>query len=694
MEEETQSVGIESGHEGGDEFYEKIEAPKFVDFTDSDPHRPDDRYWFCMRVGCDQKHEEELDSETIYRNFVLRVMAARSPNVKLRKALARKAPSLKCPLTAPAKSSKPRVSRLALIPSFSHKMADAENRARKPLHKICATPNVKAKQPTAVSKALTTPRNRKPISNSETFRSVRNPKLKNIVVPENSRPVAKALVFHSPKKPVTTKASMERSSPVGKICSAMKKLEITSGKKHVLGYNKLLPLDTSRKQFRGREVKSRVFDSLRSNNCKGQEAKTLKRENMEKDLRQHCDPAPREEVDDNDSSDMEVDKKSREGALEGFSMSATSQSGRLNGENQVEILSETLNGDTTSLSGSEERDSNENYNKENANNGNGYEEKTKLRSEKRSTLEQFDDDDDKENNTASDENRGLNINDHSTRINLGKHDASKNSQKVNQADKIPKESSTSAASNAQGVKYRKPKSTNPKPFRFRTNERGMLKEATSEKKVHAPLKEITLVGTPGAKSTSKHQNVIQITKNCLGQSEHENDTQGRCEKRLDRRTRLKENGMKGATCLKTPKVDFERKASVVTPLRRKVSTYEKASPEREHKSKERTKSPKVQQRSVTRRGVDSSRKKAVVSSRTPCQLSVIKETSSRKIRPKKAVAPCSASPATKGSASSPSRSLSRGRRPTTVPKKPYFHNIHVPKTCAGLHKENDSLDEQ
>ena len=33
----------------------------------------------------------------------------------------------------------------------------------------------------------------------------------------------------------------------------------------------------------------------------------------------------------------------------------------------------------------------------------------------------------------------------------------------------------------------------------------------------------------------------QITKNCLGQSEHENDTQGRCEKRIDRRTRLEEN---------------------------------------------------------------------------------------------------------------------------------------------------------
>ncbi|XP_048432243.1 uncharacterized protein LOC125468138 isoform X2 [Pyrus x bretschneideri] len=77
---------------------------------------------------------------------------------------------------------------------------------------------------------------------------------------------------------------------------------------------------------------------------------------------------------------------------------------------------------------------------------------------------------------------------------------------VNQADKIQKENSTSVASNAHG----EPKPTNLKPFRFRSDERGMFKEATSDKKVHAPLKEIALVRTPGAKSTSKHQNVIHV----------------------------------------------------------------------------------------------------------------------------------------------------------------------------------------
>lgn len=41
-------------------------------------------------------------------------------------------------------------------------------------------------------------------------------------------------------------------------------------------------------------------------------------------------------------------------------------------------------------------------------------------------------------------------------------------------------------------------------------ERGMLKEAILEKKVHAPLKEIRLERLPGERSTEKHQNAIQV----------------------------------------------------------------------------------------------------------------------------------------------------------------------------------------
>jgi hypothetical protein len=48
--EEPQEMQIDGGKQG-DEFYEKIEAPKFVDFTAPDQYCPDDRYWFCLRVG-------------------------------------------------------------------------------------------------------------------------------------------------------------------------------------------------------------------------------------------------------------------------------------------------------------------------------------------------------------------------------------------------------------------------------------------------------------------------------------------------------------------------------------------------------------------------------------------------------------------------------------------------------------------
>lgn len=41
----------EEDEEYDEEFYEMIEAPKFVDFTKPITFRTDDRYWFCSRVG-------------------------------------------------------------------------------------------------------------------------------------------------------------------------------------------------------------------------------------------------------------------------------------------------------------------------------------------------------------------------------------------------------------------------------------------------------------------------------------------------------------------------------------------------------------------------------------------------------------------------------------------------------------------
>ncbi|KAI8028101.1 hypothetical protein LOK49_LG02G03248 [Camellia lanceoleosa] len=223
-----------------EELYEKIEAPKFVDFTaSSDPYPPDDRYWFCLRVGCDQKqHEEEMDPEAISKNFVLWVMAAKSPNIQLHKALNKKASSVteKCPLSVPAKPSKSRISRLAVISSFPQKMVDARG-------KVSSTPHPKVKQ--VAAKYLNTPRNKNCLPSPNSFRSVQNPKPTSITEPRN-RTVAKALVFQSPKEVISIKTSSELHTPLTKICKGMKRLEITSQRKRILGYSKKSSKDIRR----------------------------------------------------------------------------------------------------------------------------------------------------------------------------------------------------------------------------------------------------------------------------------------------------------------------------------------------------------------------------------------------------------------------------------------------------------------
>uniref|UniRef100_A0A2N9JAC4 Uncharacterized protein n=1 Tax=Fagus sylvatica TaxID=28930 RepID=A0A2N9JAC4_FAGSY len=731
-------IGEEEEEEcrGGDEFYEKIEAPKFVDLTAVEHYRPehDDRFWFCLRVGCDQKHEEEMDSEAIYKNFVLRVMAARSPNIRLRKALNRKGPSanVKCPHTAPPKSSKSRMSRLAIMSSISQKVVDTKLKARPPT-KLSATPNVKAKQSSDVAKALTTPRNRKHLSNPNTFRSVRNPKAATIAVPKN-RVIAKALVFNSPKKAIKTKTLSEFNTPMRTLCSAMKKLEIAGGKKHVLGRNNPLPIDASRKPLRGREVKSRVFNSLHSHNRKVQEAKSsrgLKRKNYETDTQPSHDCVPHK---GDDSSDMDIDEKSRDGSFAGCSVSNTSKNSEGNGREEclkiVKSEKESASGgknvpNSQSLSGAAEgtsqgsdyeeniksssgkkeinevKESDEKENAltcddtendseviENTSQGSDYEEKIKSSSRKKEIHEvkenddkenaltrddtendsEVIDNDDKENALASDANRVQNHNNgHSERIIPGKHETSKVSQKVNRVTgKTLKESSISAATSAQGVKYRKPKPTHPKPFRLRTDERGILKEANLERKL-APLKEITTAPRPlGRNSERIHQN----------KSEKSHGREGG-EKKLDRTAKEDQSIRIGNTC-KTTEVDVKRKLSTMTPHRCTVSTYSKANlatslvehgkaAQKLKDSLKRTKSPMMSQKLARPRG------KEMVSLKTR-QLSVIKETSSTVLTPQEEAEPCEsgASPGTKASARTTSRSLSRGRRPVTIPKGTKF----------------------
>lgn len=73
--------------------------------------------------------------------------------------------------------------------------------------------------------------------------------------------------------------------------------------------------------------------------------------------------------------------------------------------------------------------------------------------------------------------------------------------------------------------------------------------------------------------------------------------------------------------------------------------------------------------------------KAMVSLMKTVQLGVIKETSSTISAPKEARKPWERSVISATKAPSATRSSSRGRRPTTIPKEPNFHSIHTPKSC-------------
>ncbi|KAM7470558.1 hypothetical protein LguiA_008741 [Lonicera macranthoides] len=312
----THSTIEQQQEEDEEEFYENMEAPKFVDLTLPDPFRPDDRYWFCLRVGCDQKHEEEIDPEAIYKDFVLRVMAARSPNLRLRKAMNGKNAStnIQCPLSAPAKSSKSRVTRLAVVPSISEKMVDPKGKVH-PLVKPSSTRVAKTRQ--VAAKYMTTPRNKMHPQNPNPFLSVQNPKPATVELPAN-RVVAKSLIFHSPKK-----NSTEVHTPLRKICEGMSKLEIESQRKRILGYscklskhnsnsNKSLPSDPSRKQ--PITCKDKPIQCMKSN-IKG---KLIQYESagMDGDDKENALACMQETHKNNQKAVQELDKNFKDGTTE------------------------------------------------------------------------------------------------------------------------------------------------------------------------------------------------------------------------------------------------------------------------------------------------------------------------------------------------------------------------------------------
>ncbi|XP_010449689.1 PREDICTED: uncharacterized protein LOC104731882 [Camelina sativa] len=548
-----------------EDFYETIEAPKFVDLTAPD-HRPegDDRYWFCSRVGCDQKHEEFMDSEAIYKKFVLRVMAARSPSVRLRKALYRKDFSVdpKCPNTVPAKPSRSRVSRLAMISAIPQKCNGNVIRSKEV--KVVstnrnATPKskVKGKESSVISsvpqKALT--ERKKQMQSPAAFRSVQNPRNAKIKVSEN-RLVAKALVFQSPKKLVKLKRSVELSSSVKKLCNGMRKLEIEN-KSNVLGVNyKAGSSVPSRRPLKTREVKSRVFDSVRSqeqndSNTKG--VSTMKKRLKKKEepvlasypskaheangMRLEDQSLPRtektsgdeelvvenksEELSDTLKANMnnqlqatedpavvkgsaEIEEKENALALECEDKENATIAAAVDREDisviKVSELNKAKQFETVEIEDKENALPLECENKENATNATDVVDR---------------EGDDKENSSALDNNRKV---DQATYPLLkkkvfGKKENCKTTQKVmTVADKCFNGKTVSAGTR---VKYTKPKLTNPKPFRLRTDERQILKEAHTEKKPQCTLaKEETasIMGFHSENLGPKHQ-PVRVEKN-------------------------------------------------------------------------------------------------------------------------------------------------------------------------------------
>ncbi|XP_042416479.1 uncharacterized protein LOC122005503 [Zingiber officinale] len=225
-----------------DGVYEEIEAPKFVDFSLPDCSRPDDRSWFCSRVGCDQNHEE-VDPDALLRSFRIRVIEARSPNVCRRKAWDREAPSLipKCPKSAPAKSIKCRTAGRSTVTSVAENMAKTKLKDH-PLSSLRLTPgDVKSRsQHSKRKETLTTPKIQKRPTNQEDFRSVSQQREPVSVVMNKS--VAKSLFVDTVAAAADTTSNKEKpesSSPskcetsVSDVCVKMKKVKVTKRVKNV-----------------------------------------------------------------------------------------------------------------------------------------------------------------------------------------------------------------------------------------------------------------------------------------------------------------------------------------------------------------------------------------------------------------------------------------------------------------------------
>uniref|UniRef100_A0A453HCY2 Uncharacterized protein n=1 Tax=Aegilops tauschii subsp. strangulata TaxID=200361 RepID=A0A453HCY2_AEGTS len=157
-------------------------------------------------------------------------MAARSPNVRLQKAISRRNQSSmlpKCPHSAPAKPPRTRMTRLSLATGAAEKAA----RDRLQGHRIrglrdypVRTKAARVDASSARKKALTTPRSKTVRPRQEPFLSVKYQKGPvATAAAEIKGTVVKALFMTTPKKETPAKS---QAPPVAEVCSKMKKLNL------------------------------------------------------------------------------------------------------------------------------------------------------------------------------------------------------------------------------------------------------------------------------------------------------------------------------------------------------------------------------------------------------------------------------------------------------------------------------------
>ncbi|RWW50058.1 hypothetical protein BHE74_00043719 [Ensete ventricosum] len=319
-----------------DELYEEIEAPKFVDFTAPDRFRPDDRSWFCARVGerllalrslqssnlwlildaatlpfpNQISLYEEFDSSEPFRR-TKQVMAARSPNVRHRKALGRPASSLipRCPQSAPAKSSKSRIARLSTMIAVPEGMAKSKLKDH-PISSLRSTPSrAKAKvQHCPMKEALTEPRSQRCLTNRAGFRSVRHQK-EPVPVVKNKVVVRSLFDDTTKERPLrTTTPSKATAPPESEARPETRKLKAGGRMKNVPSRYLCIPKTPMSSK--------RAEDSAKSSN-RAKETKGNTKSKTEPSSK-ICDPSELQEISRDNSTDMETD-----GKLSNLSVTAT-----------------------------------------------------------------------------------------------------------------------------------------------------------------------------------------------------------------------------------------------------------------------------------------------------------------------------------------------------------------------------------